>query len=428
MGNGSTPSGRRIFFGWLLLPILWFIYLAAAGLPMFGGSVANAYLADDLKLSRATLGEGMFFYAICNGITAPLVAFVLNRLGLRFALSAGCALLTVAALGMVFVVNDAFTFLAAFGILMGLGGSLGGFIPTQAGATIWFERHRSLAIAIILTGSAIGGFIAPPLLNELIGSADGDWRVGWLAMGVVFFVGTLLALLVKNRPEDIGQTRDGGPPSAAPERADSPERRAARVYRSGVDFSATQTLRTPAFWLVGLAAMLCTSPLTALLAHGVLHFKHVGFTPETAAMSVSVLAITSLFSRLAGGYLADRMEPRYPWAIAMVVYAAGLAIAIEPGAIGSVYVYAALAGTGIGIYLVCQAAMIGNYFGAGAFATVMGMVVPLTTIAASISPVVMGYLFDAQGDYRTALTGLTAIAIGSAVLVLAIKPPAVPAD
>ena len=38
----------RIFFGWILLLILWFIYMSASGLPMYGGSVVNAYLAEDL--------------------------------------------------------------------------------------------------------------------------------------------------------------------------------------------------------------------------------------------------------------------------------------------------------------------------------------------------------------------------------------------
>ena len=62
------------FYGWKLVAVLWLILFANMGFPMISGSVANAYMASDLHLSRTTVGLAFAIFTWVVGLLAPFVA------------------------------------------------------------------------------------------------------------------------------------------------------------------------------------------------------------------------------------------------------------------------------------------------------------------------------------------------------------------
>ncbi|MGE0384441.1 MAG: MFS transporter [Gammaproteobacteria bacterium] len=412
-------AGNRIYYGWRMLPIFWFAYLAAAALPMYGGGVVNARMAEDLALSKATLGLGYTFYLTVGGLTAPLVGAMIHGAGLRRTIVSGAVLLTAAGVMMATVVDSATTYLVTFGLVAGLGSAMCGYIPSLTGATVWFERRRSLAIAIVITGAGVGGFVAPPILEAIIGGEGGRWQDGWGAMTACFLAAGSLALLIRNRPEDVGTVRDGAPGVAG-----AAGTRAAGVYRCSASLTLREATRTRAFWLIGASAMLAAAPLTGLIAHVVPHVRHIGFSAADAAGAMGALSLGSLAGRIGCGLIADRIEPRWLWVASMAIISAGIVALSDAAGPAALYLAAILVGLGAGALMVCQSAMIGNYFGADAFARVMGVVVPLTTLMSATSPLVTGWSFDRNGDYGIALAALTALSVASAALIATAAPPA----
>src|SRR5437870_4961920 len=94
-------------------------------------------------------------------------------------------------------------FILAQGLLVGVAGSVA-FAPLIADTSLWFTRHRGMAVAIIASGSYLAGTIWPPVVQHFIDS-DG-WRRTYLGIAV-FCVATMLPLaLVLRRRSPLTET------------------------------------------------------------------------------------------------------------------------------------------------------------------------------------------------------------------------------
>src|SRR5262249_34331636 len=109
--------------------------------------------------------------------------------------------------------------------------------------TRWFVRRRGLALSIAFSGVGVGSVTLLPWQQDLIEAAG--WRTAclWLGVLVLALLGPI-NLLLRRRPEDIGQTPDGmpGPVAAA---------RAAEIVDhswAAVDWTLGLAVRTARFW------------------------------------------------------------------------------------------------------------------------------------------------------------------------------------
>src|SRR6202034_3259592 len=184
------------------------------GFPAYGPAVINAAMAKALGLHRETLGNMFSVYMIMSGLPGPLVAMSVNHFGVRKTLVLGSLLTIIGSLLMATLVTTGLGAMLCFGLLVGSGVATGAAMASQAGLARWFVRRRSLALSVLYSAGAIGGFVAAPLLNRLI-EATGTWRAGWWVIAALSAVAACVALgLVRERPEDVGQSADafGGTP------------------------------------------------------------------------------------------------------------------------------------------------------------------------------------------------------------------------
>src|ERR1043165_4075423 len=101
---------RTKFYGWKLLAAYWLILLVVLGWPPYGSGVINTWMAEALGFDRTMLGVPYSVLMLVSGLPAPLVAMMVVRKGIRFALIAGTLMLLVASLFMALVAG---TFWAA---------------------------------------------------------------------------------------------------------------------------------------------------------------------------------------------------------------------------------------------------------------------------------------------------------------------------
>jgi MFS family permease len=122
--------------------------------------VINSAMARELGFSRETLGLITSFYIIMSGLPGPIVAMSVNRFGVRRTLLAGSTLNVAGAVFMATVANSGIAAYFGFGLLIGGGVCSGAAIASQTGLSRWFIRRRAMAMSILYSAGAIGGYIA----------------------------------------------------------------------------------------------------------------------------------------------------------------------------------------------------------------------------------------------------------------------------
>ncbi len=383
------PTHR--FYGWTMLAALWSVVFLNLGFPAYGPAVINPAMAKVLGLHREDLGNMFSVYMIMSGLPGPLVALSVNHFGVRKTLMLGSALTIVGSLLMATVVTSGLGAMLCFGLLVGTGVATGSAMASQAGLARWFVRRRSLALSVLYSAGAIGGFVAAPLLNRLI-ELTGTWRAGWWLLAALSAAAAGIALVfVRERPEDMGQVADGfGPPLAEGQAA--PDTRPPFVTRR--EWTFRDASRRPSYWLLLGSLIGGSGGYTLFLAHGVAHLQDLGHSARIAAWAVGIMTVSGLIGKVILAAFGDRIDPRYIYALFMAVFGVGLVVVVNAHALWQVFLFATCLGIGFGGGLVCLMAVLSNYYGTRAFASLAGLAIAINTTLSAIAPKVAGRLFD----------------------------------
>jgi len=275
---------NQSFYGWKLLSALWIVVLVNLAFPIYGSSVVNTAMIEALDLDRAMLGFIFSLFTIMSGLPGPLVAICVNRFGVRFTLILGSLLVITGSILMATVVSTGWQAAIVFGIVVAFGVGAGGIIAAQAGLAKWFFRRRALALAIISSATAVGGFLAAPLLNKIIESASGDWRMAWwFVAGLSLIVGIIALIFVKEKPEDLGQLPDGGPAKVQKDKKKIIRQWWGAVHKTTENWSYREAITGAPFWLLMVSQMGMSLGYTVFIAHGVVHLQDLGHTREAAS-------------------------------------------------------------------------------------------------------------------------------------------------
>jgi MFS family permease len=381
--------------------------------------VINTAMMSDLSLDRRTLGFVFSLYMIMSGLPGPLVAICVDRFGIRFTLALGSLLVVLGSVLMATVVSTGLQAALAFGIIVGAGVASGSMIAAQAGLARWFVRRRALALAIVNTASGVGGFLAAPLLNRVMASAGGDWRMGWWPIAGLSCLAGLIALaFVKERPEDLGQLPDGGA-LAVPESA-----RRGAVHLTTEIWSYREALSGSAFWLLMFSQLGMSCGYTVYLAHGIVHLQDLGHTRDAGSWAISLIALSGLISKGIIGALGDRIDPRYLWAVFVGAFGVGQFLAVQAGTPLILVAVSVCLGIGFGGGVVCMAAVLSNYYGVKVFAALAGLAVAINTTLSSVTPSVAGWLYDQGRGYHGVFYTLGIWCVAGSFTLFAMKPPA----
>jgi len=389
-----------------------------------GAAVINPYMAADLHFSRGTLGIVYAIFQLTTGVPGPLVAFFINKKGVRFTLIAGCVLVVLGSVMMALFVHTVVQVFIVFGLIVGLGAFTGGPLAAQTGIAQWFVNRRTFAISVLLTGGGISTIVGPPLLNRLIAASGGNWRVAWWSVMAGSIFAMLLAFFfVKERPADLGQLPDGRRADEEPVSAAAPARARRTVYHCREDWSLSQVWHSRTFWLM-LVALFGFSPgYSALMAHGVVHLEDLGNTPAQAAFFISLTAAAGLLGMLVVAWLGDRIELRLIWAVASFAFGAGMLLMLKATQPAVFWSSALLLGAGFAASITCVMTLPANYFGHKAYASVVGVLMVAGTIFGAVGAYGAGYVYDRFGSYRPAFCAIAVLCLISFFILVALKPP-----
>jgi MFS family permease len=246
-----------------------------------------------------------------------------------------------------------------------------------------------------MAGVGLGSALLPMLAQALI--AEYGWRAAYQIIGVLVFVIAFpsMAFLVGAREAEAS---DG--PRQAP------------------GLTASDALRTGAFWILAVSFLFVAMAASGMMAHLVPLLGDRGVKPGLATLTVSMSGIALIVGRLIAGYLLDRLfAPR----VAMMFFAApliGILILIAGGGIGWMLAAAVLVGLGLGAEVDLIAYLISRYFGLRSFGEIYGYLFAAFMMGGGAGPFVMGSSYTLFADYTPALCLFVIALLAACLLVL----------
>jgi MFS family permease len=379
----------------------------------FGGYVA--VLQDDRGWSKTALSGAAALQQMEAAILGPILGWVMDRFGPQGVIRVGVFLFG-AGFMLLSRIETLLEFYGAF-IVVALGSSLCGFFPVNVALINWFERKRARALSAMSIGLALGGIFVPAVGWSLV---THGWRATAFASGVLAIViGFPLAMVMRRRPEDYGETVDGVPPET-PSRAQY----AGKPVSNTRDFTAKEALRTPAFWLLSLGHGFALFVVGAVSVHAIAHIKEaLGYTVSAAAAIITLLTICQIIGVMVGWVIGDRYEKRYIAAACMLMHALGLLCLTYATGLPWLIAFTALHGIAWGLRGPFMQAIRADYFGRSAIGMILGLSFMIIVIGQIGGPMIAGMLADATGNYRLGFTLLALLAgLGSMFFVLAKRP------
>ncbi len=367
-------------------PYAWARLAAAVGLGTVGGvgmwSMPVVLPAVQAEFAVARGDASLPFTLSMLGFALGGVA--MGRLQDRFGILAVVAL-GIAALASGYVAAALAPGLWSFALasaLIGFGTS-GTFGPLMADVSFWFTARRGIAVAIAAAGNYLAGTIWPPLIQHFV-TSDG-WRASYLGIAVICVALMSALLLLLRRPAPL---QEGA---------------ATRTSRSGRLDIPPAVLQV----LLCIAGLACCVAMAMPQVHIVAYCGDLGYGVARGAEMLSLMLGFGIVSRIASGYVADRIGGLATLAIGSVAQGTALLLYLTFDGLVSLYVISALFGLFQGGIVPSYAFIIREYFAASEVGTRLGIVLMMTLFGMALGGWMSGAIFDLFGSYQAAfLNGL----------------------
>lgn len=303
MTQTSRAQADSLRWASLVVAITFISLLVAAGVRAAPGVLImplELHFGWDRSTISLTAAVGIFLY----GLVGPFAAALMQSFGIRRTMMAGLTLMAAATFVSQWM-SESWQYLVTWGVFSGIGS---GAIASVLGAAVvnrWFAKRQGLVMGILTASTATGALVFLPLLAWL--TEGGQWRpvvqiVSFACLALV----PLVALLMPERPADVGVTRfgeaEGAADPTAAKRAPSP----ALAITALIGAS-----RSPTFWLLFGTFFVCGLTTNGLVGtHMIAFCGDHGIPPVAAAGLLTTMGFFDLIGTSLSGWLTDRYDPR----------------------------------------------------------------------------------------------------------------------
>lgn len=357
-------------------------------------------LEREFGWDRASISFGMTIFTLGSMLLGPFVGVLIDRIGTRRIGIAGLALsgLAVGALGFAngSIMQWYFLWLAVAVTAVTVKSTL-----WSAAVNSLFSAGRGLALAVVLSGTAIGQSLAPLLANQLIAEQGWRWAFHWMGLG---WGGTALVLVILF----LRDVRDHGRRTATA---------AAKPPPVLGGLTSREAMRDSRILRIALGNLLLSLVGSGVSVHMVPILIHTGQTTSGAAAIAASAGLAGLAGKLITGWLLDRVQgnliPFSAYGLAALGYfllmdrlEAPVALTLGVMLLG----YSSGAGLQVTAYLVSR------YGGMRNFGAIFATIGSTMMFGASLGPLIAGLIYDTTRSYDLLLGVAIPVALLCALL------------
>lgn len=397
----------RIFYGWWIVILGSLITAVGSGIIYHSFTVFFLPLKRDFAVSSAAISLLYGAARLEGGIEGPIVGHLIDKFGPRAIIVAGASM---AGVGLILLAttHSYWSFFFIYVFIVSLGYNAGFFHPVTTAVNSWFIRHRGVAFSCISASASVGAMFIAPLLSYII--LNFGWRAGAVTAGLmILMVGLPASVPIHRSPEVMGLHPDGEPPRKTEFQKSNPIRPKAVDF----DFTVNEALGTITFWMLMGAISLRLFVTVALNTHFIPIVVWKGVSETTGAYLVSLFALSTIFAMLGMGWMGDRWNKSLLCSLCIVptiVVMVGLSFS---QAAQIIYFFPIALAITMGIAPL-NWALIGDFFGRRAYATLRGIMAIGYGTATFVSPVYAGWVYDATGSYKLVLITFSIILLVAA--------------
>jgi sugar phosphate permease len=413
---------RRLPFhyGWVVLATTLVALVTTAGFRSAVGVLVDP-LHDEFGWSTASISVAAGLNLVLYGMGGPFAAGLYDRFGLRRCIIVALAFIAAGSL-LTVAMNAVWQFALLWGVVNGIATGAVSVTLAAVVASRWFVERRGLATGILTAANATGQLVFLPAIAWVTSTIGWRWAVGGIALVALCLVLPLVALLLRDRPADVGLSAYG---AAEPDPPAPPPRPVLAAVGDGL--LAASGSRT--FWLLSASFFICGATTNGLIGtHLVPAAVSEGISDVAAAGLLATIGIFDLVGTLASGWLTDRYDPRR---LLFAYYGLrGLSLLALP---------VALDGRGVGLVAFVvfygldwvatvppTVALTADTFGRERVGVVFGWVFASHQLGAGMAAFAAGASETWLGSYAPAFVGAALLSLLASFLVLRIARPGAP--
>jgi MFS family permease len=272
-------------------------------------------------------------------------------------------------------------FSLAHGLLVGLLGCSATFAPLVADTALWFNRRRGIAVAICASGNYLAGAVWPPILQY--GFDTIGWRDTYIGTGIFCTAAMLLLVpMLRRRPPAIEATAQFS-----------------ALLKNERPLGLSPNALTAVLAIAGVA---CCVAMSMPQVHIVAYCGDLGYGAVNGAKMLSIMLAFGIVSRLASGWICDRIGGLRTLLLGSVLQGIALFLFLPFNGLASLYVVSALFGLFQGGIVPAYAIIVREYFAPREAGVRTGIVLMATLFGMAFGGWISGAIFDATGSYRAA--------------------------
>ena len=417
LANRRLVSTLPMYYGWVIVVVSALANISRVSAAVEVLSVFIPALVAEFGWSRTLVSSSVFFGSLAGAAVSPVGGYLVDRFGSRFVIIVGALMVAVGCFSLSFT-QGAVMFIAAYTLIrMAAQGLI--YVATPVAVANWFIRRRGTALAVLFAISSGGLLIAPVLVQSIINV--GSWRTGWLVLGTLALaLGCIPALLfILRRPEDVGLEADGDVPVGP-----SADVTTKQIRVSTEDWTAREAVRTPALWMIVVAAFLVNLMLSGVGLHQMPFYLESGLNPTVSAMVIGTFAAGMILGSTVWGWTADRISPR---SLLIATYLGGaclMALLLSVKGTATAFSFSFLFGFIVGgASLTLPTVLLGSYYGRTSLGSIQGVLQGVRVLGLAVGPMIAGRYYDVTQSYIGAFVSFGILAVLASLLMVLCRHP-----
>ena len=420
MGFGSKE--KEGFYGWISVSATALLSFVCLGGVTYSFGAFQPSICKEFGWSARDVSLALTLVMMFMSLAAPLVGFFVGKYGARRSLILG-NIMGVLGLVLLAFLRQRWQLYVGYGLFIGIGvAAFAGMIPQTTIANNWFRKRVSLAMGIIVGLGGIGGIVLVPLIMAFIERFG--WRNAYLILAgmTLLFSVVIPAILIKNRPEDLGQVPDGVVASRGNSIETGPK---FSQYVTPVDFTVKEALRTPTLWLIIISITMFFFLLTISMAHQIAFLESIGVSAGVAAFSLGLIPGVSALANLFMGFLTIKFSLKKLSVGSSALMLVGMIILFFTKSAPMALAYSVIFGFGYGAMTVAGMGLASSYFGRRDYPKIIGIAM-VFSILGSLGAPIAGVIYDSTKSYKMAFVLTIIAALIGLISMILVKPPVHP--
>ncbi len=398
--------------GWIMVIVCMLIQAVPFGIasniqPLFIHPVTSEY-------GFSLTGFSLLFTigTIVSAIAAPIIGTLFSKINLRIIYTAG-AILCGGGFALFSMCTELWQFYTVAAVVQ-VGTAIISSIGVPLLINSWFDSNiRGKALGIAFAGGSIGNIFLQQLATRSL-VANGPSK-SYLIFGLVSLITAIpIALFLVKMPKDNNEVV----------KVNNKEQKE-NTNSKEVDISYTlkEAQKNKFFWMMSIGFLFVGLYVSAYSVQYANYFQGVlKLDAAVIATAGSIFAVCSLGGNVLGGLLFDKLGvAKCLFLSAVFVFISGVFILLSGNNPIYAYLFSAVRGLAVYVYMMAPAYMVGQYFGKKEYGGILGMMNLVFAVGFSGGSVLFGVLASSFGYNTTWMIILGFVAMAFILLLTSAK-------